>query len=74
MVAETHTSFADLERSAIIEFIVHVVAQVDEQIDVDELTLQRCGFTDDLEIEQLARIVGEEFSERTLVGQAEQSP
>lgn len=69
MVAETHSNFADLDVDDIVDYIVHVVTQLDDVPAPEELTLAFCGFTDGPQIDLLARIVGEEFGERTLVGQ-----
>ncbi len=69
MVAETHTAFEDLEGDDVVDFIVNTVAKID--VDPDKasgVTLADCGFTTALEVDELAELVGEEYGERTLVG------
>ena len=69
MVAETHTSFEGLRREDIVDFIVNTLAKIDvDPAAATAVTLTDCGFSSMLEIDELAELVGEEYGERTLVG------
>lgn len=70
MVAETHTAFEGLTRRDIADFILNPLAQmnVDAIAAADTVTIADCGFTTVLDIDELAELVGEEYGERTLVG------
>lgn len=69
MVAETHTSFEGLRREDIIDFILNTVAKIDtDATEAASVTLEDCGFNSVLEVDELAELVGEEYGERTLVG------
>lgn len=69
MVAETHTAFDDLTANDIVDFIVNTLARLDADPETaPKLTLAACGFDSVLEIDELAELVGEEYGERTLVG------
>lgn len=69
MVAETHTAFEDLTREDVIDFIANTLAQTDSDPEVAaKRTLEECGFESVLDIDELAELVGEEYGERTLVG------
>ncbi|MEM9654148.1 MAG: hypothetical protein AAGA65_18785 [Actinomycetota bacterium] len=69
MVAETHTSFEGLRRDDVADFIMNTVAKLDrDPSEAGSVSLATCGFTTVLEVDELAELVGEEYGERTLVG------
>lgn len=69
MVAETHTSFEGLRREDVVDFILNTLAKIDiDPSAAASVTLADCGFSSVLEVDELAELVGEEYGERTLVG------
>jgi hypothetical protein len=69
MVAETHTSFEGLRREDVVDFILNTVAKIDTDPSAAvSVSLADCGFHSPLQVDELAELVGEEYGERTLVG------
>lgn len=67
MVAETHSSFEELNHSEIARFVLEDLGDLSNAV-ADSTTIADCGFRGILAIAELAEILGEEFGERTLLG------
>ncbi len=69
MVAETHSTFEDLNRTQILDFVLGELLDASpESTAASDRTLASFGLVDLLEIAKLAELIGEEYGERTLVG------
>ncbi len=69
MVAETHSTFEDLNRSDILDFVLGELLDVPQsEPEAGRRLLSSFGLDDLLEVAKLAELIGEEYGERTLVG------